>query len=271
MRFTVKGMLVLGSLFAACAVFADPVIVSHRGGRTEFDDNAAGGFRFSLENGVRGFETDIRLTADNQLVIMHDDKVERTTTGTGIVEKMPLEQIRALRLKRSQEHVPSLEDLLAVFQRREGIMIELEMKTGGYSDEANVIYCKKIHETANRLLAPGTFIFTSFDVKTLATMRKLFPDAPIGLIIGRALDAAAIEIAKGLKCKRIAPLLKGTPPELVKQAHEAGITLTGWMVNSLEDYEKAKAIGFDYTTSDIPVKLLKEVQSRKPALPAAAQ
>ena len=258
-----KQWVLWGTLCAAFTAFADPIIVSHRGGRNEFDDNAAGGFRFGLENGVRGFETDIRLTADNQLVIMHDKDAKRTTTGEGVIETMTLEQIRALKLKRSQEPVPSLEDLLAVFQRREGIMIELEMKTDGYSDEANKIYCTKLHETANRLMAPGTFIFTSFNVKTLTVMRELFPDAPIGLIIGRGLDEEALKIAKGLKCKRIAPLLTGTTAELVKQAHEAGITITGWMVNTYEDYQKAKAMDIDYTTSDIPVKLLKEIQSRK--------
>ena len=85
-----------------------PMIVSHRGSRGEYDDNAAGGFAMCLKAGVRGFETDIRMTKDDGLIIMHDANVSRTTTGTGDVHAMTFAEVTALKLKKSGENVPSL-------------------------------------------------------------------------------------------------------------------------------------------------------------------
>ena len=84
-----------------------PMIVSHRGGRGEYDDNAAGGFVKCLAAGVRGYETDVRMTKDDGLIIMHDANVARTTTGTGDVHAMTFAEVTALKLKRSGETTPA--------------------------------------------------------------------------------------------------------------------------------------------------------------------
>ena len=92
------GVAVCCALLGAGAA-EKPRIVAHRGGRAEFDDNAAGGFRQSLAWGITGYETDVRATRDGALVIMHDDDVARTTTGTGKVSDMTCAAFKALALK----------------------------------------------------------------------------------------------------------------------------------------------------------------------------
>ena len=239
-----------------------PLLQAHRGGKNEYDDNALGGFKRSLENGVRGFETDIRFTKDRHLVIMHDDHVNRTTDGKGIVEAMTLDELRKCRLRRCSEPVPTLEELLAVFKGRDDIFFELEMKAypgAFYTPEVLEDYCRKLSETARRMMAPGTYAFTCFDTTTLATMRRVAPWAPTGLITGKGLDDSHIAAAKSLGCIGVAPSGHPTTKEMVDKAHEAGLSVCLWMCQSKADWDEYKSKGADRATSDNPVRILGEV------------
>ena len=239
-----------------------PLLQAHRGGKNEYDDNALGGFKRSLENGVRGFETDIRFTKDRHLVIMHDDHVNRTTDGKGIVEAMTLDELRKCRLRRCSEPVPTLEELLAVFKGRDDIFFELEMKAypgAFYTPEVLEDYCRKLSETARRMMAPGTYAFTCFDTTTLATMRRVAPWAPTGLITGKGLDDSHIAAAKSLGCIGVAPSGHPTTKEMVDKAHEAGLSVCLWMCQSKADWDEYKSKGADRATSDNPVRILDEV------------
>lgn len=239
-----------------------PLLQAHRGGKNEYDDNALGGFKRSLEKGVRGFETDIRFTKDRHLVIMHDDHVNRTTDGKGIVEAMTLDELRKCRLRRCSEPVPTLEELLAVFKGRDDIFFELEMKAypgAFYTPEVLEDYCRKLSETARRMMAPGTYAFTCFDTTTLATMRRVAPWAPTGLITGKGLDDSHIAAAKSLGCIGVAPSGHPTTKEMVDKAHEAGLSVCLWMCQSKADWDEYKSKGADRATSDNPVRILGEV------------
>ena len=262
-------MMMVALVSSMCAVAAEsPRVLSHRGGRAEYDDNAAGGFKKCLDAGVTGFETDIRMTKDLKLVIMHDAKVERTTEGKGVVEEMTFDEVTGLVMKRSREKAPSTQQVMDVFKGRADVDIELEMKAGGkFYEGANMeTYCRKLHDMAVATLKPGTYTFTSFNPKALTTMKRLFPDAPTGYIRGEALTKDFVDTAKSLGCCRVAPLMKDkkgrvTDKEIVDYAHDNGMKVTGWMVQDLETWKVAKAAGCDCTTSDYPMALLKAIKA----------
>ena len=263
--------IVLAVAAAVCAVAAEsPRVIAHRGGRAEYDDNAAGGFRKCLEAGITGYETDIHMTKDLKLVIMHDGSVERTTEGKGIVEEMTFDEVTSLVLKRSREKVPSVQQLMDVFKGRSDVDIELEMKPNGkhYDGENMDIYCRQLHDMAVATLKPGTYTFTSFNPRALKTMKRLFPDAPVGYIRGEALTKEFVDAAKALDCCRVAPVMKDkkgrvTNKEMVDYAHANGIKVTGWMVQDLKTWQQAREAGCDCTTSDYPMKLLAEIKKEK--------
>ena len=232
-----------------------PLVQAHRGSRGEFQDNGAGGFKWCVEKGIRGFETDIRFSKDHALVIMHDSRVERTTDGKGIVEEMTLAELRACKLENCSERVPTLEDVLAPLAGRDDVFIELEMKAypgAFYTPEVLEEYCRKLNATAARLMKPGTYAFTCFNVKTLETMRRVASDAPIGYIMGGALTDAHIATATRLGCASVAPSLSKTSKEMVDKAHAAGLTVCMWMAQNAEDWRVAKEKGADRVTSDYP-------------------
>ena len=234
-----------------------PRLLAHRGGAHEHDENTMGAFKACYEKGIRGFESDFRMTKDNRIVILHDDTLEHTTDGTGHVEHLTADEVRKIRTKKSGEPLPFIEDYMAFFKDKPDVFAELEMKTGNaklYSDERLEIYCRALHEAA-QALPPGTYCFTSFDHRTLRTMKRLFPDAPTGLIVGGALDDKQIEFARELKVQQIAPVMDRTTRKAVRDAQKAGFKLTGWPTVSEADYALGVAMGYDNLTSDIPVKL----------------
>lgn len=246
---------VAGMAFAA----EKPLLVSHRGGRMEFDDNAAGGFAYDYAHGIRGFETDVRMSKDGGMYIMHDDNAERTTDGKGKCCEMGLSQITALKLKKSGEHVPTLQQLADVFKGKKDFRIEWEMKEGGSLKPRDEEYCRKLHDTVSSTLAPGTYVFTSFNENAIRTMKKLFPDAPVGFISGDGMNGKIIAKAKTLGCRFVAANMQKSTAEQVKAAHDAGLFAAGWMVQNPEAYHEAAAKGFDSVTTDFPLKMQSEL------------
>ena len=254
-------VLALAAILCGCAT--GPRILGHRGTRGEYQENCAEAMELTLARGVRGFETDIRMTKDGHLVIMHDARVERVSDGKGIVEEMTLAELKKLRLNNSSDAVPTLEEMLRPLKGRDDIFIELEMKSANLTKNGRLDeYLAKTYETAKRMLRPGTYAFTSFDADYLKRMRELRPDARTGLING-TLTEEMIAKAKALGCSQIAPVLKGATRELMDRAHAEGLKVTLWMVQNRADWEKAKELGADCTTSDYPILLKEAVGGRR--------
>ena len=267
----------LMALFSACVSVPEapanatlktaggPLVQAHRGSRGEYDDNAAGGFRWCISKGIRGFETDIRFTKDHRLVVMHDARLERTTDGKGVVEEMTLDEVRKCRLQACSEPVPSLEDVLDAIGRRGDVFVELEMKaypSSFYTPEVLAEYSRALVETAARKLAPGTYAFTCFNTNTLAAMRREAPSAPMGYIVCGALTDAHIETARALGCCSVAPIGRDTTKEMVAKAHAAGLSVCLWMCQDKADWDECAEKGADRVTSDYPVLLKRAVEGR---------
>lgn len=265
----------LAVALAGCAMFGDgdsswrdaehPLINAHRGSRREYDDNAAGGFAKSLAAGVRGFETDVRLTKDDELVIMHDKDVSRTTTGTGDIHEMTLAEVTALKLKRSGENVPTPKAIAEIFRGVKGVRVEWEMKESGASvgSDRLALYCDKLYDIVSRTMEPGTYRFTSFRRDTLETMKRRHPEALTGYITGKPLTRAFVDEALSIGCSAVAPGLKGTTRDAVDYARANGMETTTWMNQSYRDYAKIVALGGDTGTSDYAMGLLKKVCAKR--------
>ena len=114
--------------------FEDTVIVAgHRGVRFTAPENTLTAFQKALDCGVDMIETDVHMTADRELVVMHDSKVDRTTDGTGFISDMTLEHFKTLDaaygFERYQtEAPPSLREFLDLCAPHDGLLINFELK-----------------------------------------------------------------------------------------------------------------------------------------------
>lgn len=240
-----------------------PVILAHRGGAHEYEENTMAAFRASYERGVRGFETDVRMTRDGSFVILHDDSLDRTHSGKGAVENQTAAELKSVTSKNG-EPLLFLEDLLQYFADKPGCYIELEMKTGNkalYPDDRIAEYCKKLVAQVEAQRPPSSaYVYCSFDERPLKAVHAINPKAPMSLITAKPCTTELIQQAKSVGADRIACQLKGTSRAAVEAAHKAGLLVNAWPGHTIEDYYLALGLGLDVHCTDIPtaVQAVKE-------------
>src|SRR5690606_26355359 len=165
-----------------------PFHFAHRGGAHEFEENTLFAFKNCYEKGIRGFELDVRMTKDGELVVLHDDSLDRTHQGSGPVEHMNADEAGKVRSKQQNEPLLFLDALLEFLKDKPGMYVEFEMKTSNkelYPDARIDEYVATLHRKVTAFVPPGsTYVFTSFDQRPLKAIKKLDPEADIMLIKG---------------------------------------------------------------------------------------
>lgn len=232
-------------------------VFSHRGGRMEHDENTIEAFKASHKAGYTGYETDIRITKDGELIVTHDSKLDRTTNGTGAVEEKTVAELRRLDTKKGNKML-TLDELMDFLKDKPGLYVEFEMKTNPselYPEEKLPEYVDKLYK---KVMAkkPGDaeFIFTSSDTRSLRCMQQRHPDADLLLITSDPVSKATINLCKGLGIKRLGSKMEGTSREAVKLAHKQGLTVSLWPGQSIEDFMLGVYLGADYLCTDIPIR-----------------
>jgi glycerophosphoryl diester phosphodiesterase len=253
----VIGVLCAGA--GSAAAQEKGLLYAHRGGAFEFEENTMEGFRGCYEKGIRGFETDVRMTKDGELVLLHDDSLDRTHNGKGPVEQLTAAEVREITTKKGQKFT-FLEDLLAYLADKPGVYVEFEMKTSNkqlYPDERLPEYCAKLHAAVKKYEPKGSFYyFTSFDERPLRLIKGIDADANLLLITGGPCNDEIVKRAQDLGAKRIGCRMEGTTREAVRKAQKAGLAVNGWPGHSLQDYYLALGLGCDAICSDIPLQIL---------------
>jgi len=261
-----RTQLALASVATTCGML-DPagsvlsaeggLLFAHRGGAREFDENSLDAFRSCHEKGLRGFETDVRMTRDGKLVILHDDTLDRTHDATGSVEHKTASELRTVTSRKAGHPLLFLEDLLSYFDDKSGVYLELEMKTSNktlYPDARLEEYCRKLCEAVQTHRSEESlYIFTSFDERPLRIIRALHADAELLLISDGPCCPEIMRRAQNLGIRRIGCRIEGTSRAAVRAAQDAGFIVSGWPGQSLQDYHLAVGLGVDAICSDIPV------------------
>jgi glycerophosphoryl diester phosphodiesterase len=159
-------------------------ILGHRGARAIAPENTIASFRKAMECGADGVEFDVILSKDAVPVVIHDDTLERTTNGTGMVSNytaMELAKLDATKLIPgfTKEGVPSLADSLASLP--DGAITNIELKSAGRFTRSllveKVLFIAQKHE--HRLV----IIFSSFDGELLSLLRARAPHHTISLLL----------------------------------------------------------------------------------------
>ena len=149
-------------------------VVAHRGFSAAAPENTMAAFRGALELGV-AFELDVTLASTGEVVVIHDDTLDRTTSGSGAVRATPLDTLQELDAGSwfdpafASERVPTLEQVLAQVGGR--VVIDVELKTT--PDRAAL--ARGVVEVLRQADALGRVFVSSFDPYLLAEVRKLEP------------------------------------------------------------------------------------------------
>jgi len=213
--------------------------IGHRGARAYEPENTLRSFRRALELGVDAVELDVRRTKDDRLVVMHDPEVDKTTNGKGSVSDLTLEQIKQLATAKG-EKVPTLEEALDFLDKKAKILIEL--KETGFEDEV-------LSLIRERGLVKNVII-VSFHEEALKKAREVNSEVETGLIY--ATHKNPIKAALELKANYLVALYRFVHMANVQKAHENGLKMIVWTINTREEALEYKKKGVDGIASDKP-------------------
>ena len=152
-------------------------VAGHRGDSYNYYENTLTAFKMAIENGADMIETDVRLSKDGYLVLMHDDKVDRTTNGRGFVKDMSFDELRQLNCGDSQchEQIPTLKELFDIIK---GTNITLNIEIKEYYNEGNFERCEKCIDDVLELVEAYGFedriLINSFDAYVLEYVYKKY-------------------------------------------------------------------------------------------------
>ncbi|WP_409293990.1 glycerophosphodiester phosphodiesterase family protein [Peribacillus sp. SCS-26] len=173
-----------------------PIVAAHRGVPSKAPENTMTSYRLAYDLGADMIETDVQKTKDGHLVIMHDDTVNRTTDGTGKVEDLTLEEIRALDagIKFSPdfkgEKVPLFKEFLDEFKGKPVVLL-IELKKAGYEDQV----LAEIEEAGMN----DQVVLQSFALDSMQNVNKLNPELPIGYLYSSAVPKTESDKLKQAK------------------------------------------------------------------------
>ena len=226
-------------------------IIAHRGAPGPGRENRLEAFRQSADLG-HGFELDVTLSADGHAVVIHDDTLDRTTSGTGFVDQTPWSRLDELR-------IPALDEVLARFGQQ--VVIDIEIKSP--RDKANrarlaqaVVSRIDAHGLARRVLV------TSFDPFVLEQVRLANPEIARGQLLG-TFEGADLSGIQKVVLKHLLLNRRSRPDVLavesaslhegyVRRMKKRGYRILAWTVNDPEEARRLVAWGVDGLITDRP-------------------
>jgi glycerophosphoryl diester phosphodiesterase len=219
-------------------------VVGHRGAAAIQPENTVAGFEYAIQLGCDYVETDVHLSRDGHLVIIHDDTVDRTTNGTGWVGEMTLAELRSLDAGEGRQ-IPLLQEVLAVVRGKVTLLCELK---GPHTPDP----------VARLVLANGMadqVIFTSFHFGRLARVKQLDPKLQIGATFGDP-PADALEQSLALGAETVGIHHAKMTEAFVVRARQLGLNLRAWNPDSEEDIQRMIDLSPTGISSNRPDRVL---------------
>ena len=220
--------------------------IGHRGAAGHAPENTIAAIRSGISLGVDFVELDVRRTRDGHLAVMHDELVNRTTNGSGLIGEMTWDELQLLDAGHG-ERVPSLQAALAAANGRAGVI--LEVKTPGIGPD--------LYATVQASPFSGAVIYASFLHAEILAIRKIDARArtmalmecvPLsGAAFAREADATAVGLA-----------LDSATGGFVSSLHDAGLDVLLYTVNEPNLIVRAIDLGADGIISDYPERVPKE-------------
>ncbi len=226
--------------------------LAHRGASGRCPENTHAAFAAALELGVDGIELDCQLSADGELVVIHDETLERTTNGLGPVCAKSWAELASLDAGSWRggefrgERIPRLVDVVAQIDGRATLNVELKSARDAGTIERTLAARAEIRAASDWLL------FSSFHAVAVRNLRAVAPWASIGILWDRRPATGALALADELGARCVIPSRRILDRELVAAAHARGLGVWVWTVNDAAETRAVADTGGDAVFSDFP-------------------
>jgi glycerophosphoryl diester phosphodiesterase len=220
------------------------ICFAHRGASGHEPENTLASVEKAIALGADWIEVDVYAVA-GELIVIHDELLERTTSGAGYVSDKSLAYLRSLDAGKGQR-IPTLREVFDSVDGRAGINVELK------GPKTAVLAVSLVEEyVRERQWNYEQFIVSSFNRRQLKKVRKLNPQIRIGILIDRPRRHYAI-FARRYHAYSVHAQINIASARFIARAHEHGLKLFVYTVNSPEDIERLWALGVDGIFTDFP-------------------
>lgn len=235
-----------------------PVVIAHRGYRVKYPENTLVAFQGAIDAGVDMIELDVLLTKDRSTVVIHDESLDRTTNGQGMVSDYTLSELKTFdagswfdaRFK--GERLPTLQEVLDLVKGQ--VFLNIEIKRSAYEPHhpPDAIE-KQIVELVWRKNVVESVLISSFEWPVLERLAAM-KDAPAIALLSRYPDEDNhLEACRKLGAFSWHPRSLAVKEEHVRKMHEAGILVFPYNADTPEEIERMLEMHVDGLIVDDPL------------------
>lgn len=232
-------------------------IFAHRGCSGDYPENTLAAFRAARDLPIEGIELDVHLSRDGELIVIHDESVDRTTNGTGFVKDMTAEELRKLDAGSWKgetflgERIPILSEVLELFKETTHI-INIELKSDIFPYEG---MADRVITLVDAMGMRDRIILSSFDHETIAYVAKAYPDVEAASLTMEVL----VDMPHYLTRLGVSSAHVFFPTALRRMGHElkaAGYPVRAYTVNEMAYAEMLREVGVEAIFTDYPERFL---------------
>ena len=236
-------------------------MIAHRGASGTCPENTMAAFRRAHELGAHMIELDVQLTRDDAVVVLHDDTLERTTTGLGPIGALTLARVRELDAGSwfgpafRDERVPTLDEVLAAIP----LPVNVELKPIGAVAALLAARALAVVEAAGAL---DRVVFSSFDGAAIEAPRAASRDAVVGVLWSSNPVPMGIAAARRVGARALHLRKEAATAAAIHAATDAGLETRVWTVNRRDEFDRLVAEGASGIFTDYPERFLQTVPPR---------
>lgn len=233
------------------------LIIAHRGASGEAPENTLAAFKLAVDQGCDGIELDIHLSQDQQIVVCHDESLDRTTTGSGLIRDLNVEDIRNYDAGSwfspafSNEKIPLLTEVLEVIPKH--IMLNIEVKNIPFSYQGIELKLIELLKAYERL---DYVVISSFDHQLIKQIKLIEPEAKVAPIYFAKLVREYTKLISP-NVFSIHPSFYSITSEEVDYLQKQGYLVFPWTVNDECELERVIELGVDGIITDFPGRMKK--------------
>lgn len=210
-------------------------VTAHRGLSSEAPENTMRAFELADEAGCDFVEFDCHLTKDDEVIVIHDETLDRTTDGGGPVRERTLKELRALDAgswfdpRFAGERLPTLDEVASWARSRTiGLSLEIKQPPPGTGLPRYPRLVERILETLAPHGMEARTLFHSFDHPSLVRVRELLPDATTAVLFSGGTPVDPLALARAADASGIHPGWLWLSADAVRAAHAAGMHVHAW-------------------------------------------
>ncbi len=225
------------------------MVIAHRGASAYKPENTLSSFRLAVELGADMVEFDVQQSKDGHLIVFHDERLERTTSGKGFVRDLTLKELKDLNACLEYK-IPTLNEAIAFLAGKVGLVIEIKIL--GIE--------KKVVETIKRSGVADDVIITSFFHLTVKKIKSICSKIQTGVIVSSR-PVNPLNFVFDAEADAMFPKYRYVDEELVLKAHKYGVHIFPWTVDSMDDIEKLAKMGVDGVVTNRPDMAISKLSS----------